>query len=95
MHPYIEKFKAHIPEQQPEDNDLLDMLYQCCIEEHPIGDIRTQSLFATLDTYFLRLSPQEQDGLLDLICGLCCEHERLAFLEGIRVGFRLADELDA
>ena len=50
--------------------------------------------FHSLDRILAKLSLQEYDQVWNLTCRLCSEHEKSAFLEGIRTAMRLTVELD-
>lgn len=96
MNPYIDRLIPYIAENHPgEDPSLLETPYSFFTEFHPIDSVVIQSCFRHLDDHFRHLTPKENDQVFDLICQLCAEHERLAFLEGIRVGACLIRELDS
>lgn len=33
------------------------------------------------------------DGVIDIVCSLCWEHEKAGFVEGVKVSIRLGQEL--
>lgn len=96
MNPYLSRLAEHITASPPSGDvqTMLDLIYQFYTEYHPIEGGRICSLFDNLESHFLHLSPREREILFDLVCELCCEHERLAFLEGLGVGARLVMELE-
>lgn len=100
MNPYIEKLKAQFAENPPcygytDANSLLEMLYLWYTEWNPINSEAIQNHFRQLEDFICVRTGKEYDNTLDLITALCSLHEKLAFLEGIRVGFQLSTELDA
>ena len=100
MNPYIEKLKAQFAENPPcygymDANSLLEMLYLWYTEWNPINSKAIQHSFCKLEGLICTRTGKEYDNALDLITSLCAQHEKLAFLEGIRVGFQLSTELDA
>ena len=38
-------------------------------------------------------SSDETEEFIDAVCALCSEHEKVAFIEGIQLGVRLAQEV--
>ena len=99
MHPILEKTKAQLLAQPANcssaDTDaLLKMLYIQYTALHPIDSAAIRSSFDAVNQVIGRLSVREDDLMTDLVCRLCGEYERAAFLEGLRVGARLFTELD-
>lgn len=39
-------------------------------------------------------SSDETEEFVDTVCALCSEHEKVAFIEGIQIGIRLAQEVN-
>jgi hypothetical protein len=39
-------------------------------------------------------SSDETEEFIDAVCALCSEHEKVAFIEGIQIGIRLAQEVN-
>ena len=98
MNAIIEKLKEHLL-QQPvnygyDDADsLLQMLYYYYTVANPISSDAIRRKYEAVINHIDRLSVQQSDSIFDLICELCLEHERCAFIEGIHVGVRLTTEL--
>lgn len=100
MNSYITHLKKQLLEQPlnygyQDAKSLLDMLYCCYSENNPIGDSSIRKSFSVLDSYLSRLTLAENDLITDTVCDLCLQHERLAFLAGIRIGVLLFSELEA
>lgn len=98
MHPYIERLRQEMEANPPcygyrAANSLLDMLYMWYVEWNPINSEQIRSDFFALETYWRGCTDKEIDEAFDVVSRLCRNHEQLAFLEGIRVGVRLATEL--
>lgn len=98
MNPYIQSLKARLASSSPDYGDgdistLLEFLWQAYTDRNPISNDRIRALFLKLEPIFAGLPPQDCDALFDTVSSLCAAHERAAFLEGIRVGARLAMEL--
>ena len=41
------------------------------------------------------MSLQEMDRILDPVCSLCRSHQRTGFIEGVKIGVKLREELTA
>ena len=76
-------------------NSMLEFLWRIYTEQNPIDNVKIKSLFLDLGAIFKKLSLEEADQLFDVTCHICIEHERLAFIEGMRVGVLLMEELKA
>lgn len=66
-----------------------ELLYEYYTEENPIDTEEIRESFREIDQVIRKLSVQENDRVFTLTCRLCSQHERLAFLEGLRVGMQL------
>ena len=95
----VEVLKEHVTENPPDFGDgdaksILDMLY-CKYEDHnrfETPEIKKgfKEIYSQLD----HLPLQEMDRYIDTTCHLCREHEMSGFTEGVKVGIRLAMELE-
>lgn len=98
MHPYIERLKEELDRNPPcygypDANSLLEMLYLWYAEWNPINSEQIRLDFRELGSYFCGCTERRIDEAMDIVTRLCKNHEQLAFLEGLRVGIRLANEL--
>lgn len=98
MNPYIKELNDYLTKHTPEygykDVDsLLEMLYMVYAEFNPFNSEKQRSQFEILWDQFPDLTPKDQGIIFDIIDSICIEHERLAFLEGVRTGARLEMEL--
>ena len=98
MHPYIDRLKEELDKNPPcygykNANSLLEMLYMWYTEWNPINSQQIQRDYLDLEAQFCGAPEKRVDDVLDVITRLCRNHEQLAFLEGLRVGIRLANEL--
>lgn len=98
MHPYMERLKQELDKHPPnygypEVNSLLEMLYLWYVEWNPINSEEIRRDIFALETYMRGCTDKEADEAFDIVSRLCQNHEQLAFLEGLRVGVRLATEL--
>lgn len=100
MDHYINQLNAWVAEQKPDYGDedldsLLDFLWRTYTELNPIqnDDIRRND--KALDAIMDSLPTEQSNRLFFSLCELCTLHEHQAFLDGIRLGVRLASELSA
>ena len=73
---------------------MLEMLYDCYLEQNSFETQQIKEDFHSLDRILGKLTLQEYDQVWNLTCRLCSEHEKSAFLDGIRTALRLTVELD-
>lgn len=98
MHPYIERLQEELKKNPPNygyrcANSLLEMLYMWYVEWNPINSAQIRQDFSVLEDCFFSGTDKKLDNALDVVTRLCQQHEQLAFLEGLSVGVRLAQEL--
>lgn len=72
---------------------ILDVLYWNYAENNPIDNPKIRNGFDDLRSKFPHLSMQEFDPVFNTVSELCLEHERGAFMDGIRLGAMLMEEL--
>lgn len=98
MTPYIHQIQTYIEQHQPqfghEDiHTIAELLYNCYTELNPIDTTEIRGGFREIDQIIRNLSIQDNDRVFAVVCQLCTQHERLAFLAGMRVGAQLLLEL--
>ena len=96
MNPYIEKLKQHIADSSPDFDDadsVLSLLYECYNENHPYDNEEIKADFNALYQAMNGMPLREMDKVIYPICKLCRDHEKAGFIEGIRLGVLLAQEL--
>ena len=71
----------------------MDALYTLYSAHHPIDDAPMREGFAELERQLSRLSLGQRNRVFRLICDIYSADEREAFLQGLRFGFLLAEEL--
>jgi len=63
---------------------------------HECNNTDNDTVKASFEDLYQRMhgmSLQDMDRIVDAVCTLCREHERTGFVEGIKVGIRLEQEL--
>ena len=96
MKQYIEKLKQHIADSPLDFGDadsVLGLLYECYNENHPYDDERIKADFNALYQAMNGMPLREMDRVIYPVCKLCRDHERAGFIEGIKLGMRLEQEL--
>ena len=96
MNPYLEKLKAHIEANPPNFGDgesVLTMLYEYHNENNPYDNEQIRADFNNLYQQMNGMPLREMDQIVYPVCRLCRDHERAGFIEGIRLGVLLVQEL--
>ena len=96
MNTFFEILKAHIEQHPPNYGDgesALTMLYECHNENNPYDNKQIKADFNELYQQMNGMPLREMDKIIYPICKLCRDHERSGFIEGIKVGIRLEEEL--
>ena len=91
IHKYIQALKADLSSQDSES--ILTMLYEAYSDHHPMEDTETKAAFESLYQAMNGMELQEMDRIIYPICTLCRTHQQSGFIEGVKVGLRLEQEL--
>ena len=78
----------------PDADTVLELLYNTYYEHVCTDD--TDEIKQAFDALYNALSDKtlkEKDAIIDLVCDLCRLHQQSGFIDGIRLGFRLAQEI--
>ena len=99
MNPYTEKLQAYLANRPvnrhwEDAQSILELLCYIYVEQNPIENSTILYQYQKLDQLLEDLSLRENDQLSDLICDICTEYARQAFLSGVHVGFSLFTELE-
>ncbi len=82
----------YIPSEDKHQQSILDDLWLKYSETRPVNkEVDLQE--TRLRPVFQELSLESSDILSGLLVDLCTAYQHAAFLEGIRIGFHLQDEL--
>lgn len=96
MKNYFEKLKIHIAENLPDFGDgesVLTLLYEAYAESNRMDDGTIKEDFNELYRQMNGMELREMDRIIYPVCTLCRDHQRSGFVEGIKIGVRLAAEL--
>ena len=78
----------------PDANTVLELLYNTYYEHVCTDD--TDEIKQAFDDLYNALSDKplkEKDAIIDLTCNLCRLHQQSGFIDGIRLGLQLAQEI--
>lgn len=76
------------------DSDtVLGMLYECYNENHPYDNEEIKADFSELYRQMNGMTLWEMDKVIYPVCKLCRDHEKAGFIEGIKTGIRIVEEI--
>ena len=97
MNEYVEALKRHEAEKPPnygsDANSILEMLFTYY---HECNNTDTDAVKAAFEDLYQRMHGmplREMDWIVDAVCALCRENEKAGFVEGVKVGIRLGEEI--
>ena len=96
MKQFIDTLKTHIQQHPPNYGDaesVLTMLYECHNENSPYDNEQIRTDFKELYQQMNDMPLREMDMIIYPVCKLCRDHEKAGFVEGIRLGVLLAQEV--
>ena len=96
MNPYVEKLNQHIADDPPNFGDadsVLGLLYECFNENHPYDNEQIKADFEELYRQMNGMPLREMDKIVYPVCMLCRDHEQAGFIEGVKLGMLLYEEL--
>lgn len=98
MKKYFEILKTYIAEHPPDYSDgnaqsILEMLYTCYNQYNRMDTEKVKAGFDDLYRHMNGIPLRDMDGIIDTVCTLCREHEKAGFVEGVKVGMQLKQEL--
>ena len=95
---FITRLKAYVEETIPRENlspeSLLEMLFNVYTEFNGFDNQIIREDFNNLYTAMNGKTLREMDQIIYPVCTLCRDHEKTGFQEGIKVGIRLAQEVN-
>ena len=96
MKEFFEKLKQRVAENPPnygDTNSVLGLLYECINENNPYDNDEIKADFEELYQRMNGMSLRDMDKVIYPVCKLCRDHEKAGFIEGVKVGIFLIDEL--
>ena len=93
---FLQTLKKHVDSHAPNFGDgesVLTLLYETYAECNIIDDGTIKEDFNELYRLMNGMSLRDMDKIIYPVCTLCRDHQRLGFIDGIKVGIRLREEL--
>ena len=76
-----------------DEDSILEMLFECYNAQNDLYNDRIRQDFEKLYEAMNGKTLREKDEVIYATCSLCRSHAEQGFIEGIRVGMRLAQEV--
>ena len=96
MKNFYDVLNRYISENQPNFGDgesVLTLLYEAYSECNRMDDAQIKADFEELYRLMNGIPLREMDKIIYPVCTLCRGHEKAGFVEGVKVGIRLLQEL--
>lgn len=100
MNEYVATLRKYVAENPPnygdgDANSILEMLFAYY---HECNNTDTDAVKADFENLYRRMhgmSLRKMDRIVDAVCTLCRDHEKAGFVEGVKIGIRLFEELQS
>ena len=93
MNDYLTALQTHLNTQQSTDQNILGLLYDAYNDTTGMDNEEIKADFELLYQLMNGKPLQEIDEIIYAVCTLCRDHERAGFVEGVKVGIGLGQEL--
>ena len=93
MNDYLTALQTHLTTQQSTNQNLLDLLYDAYNDTTGMDNEEIKADFEELYQLMNGKPLQEIDEIIYAVCTLCRDHEKAGFVEGVKVGIGLGQEL--
>ena len=93
MNDYLTALQTHLATQQSTNQNLLEMLFDAYNDTTGMDNEAIKADFERLYQLMNGKSLQEIDEIIYAVCTLCRDHEKAGFIEGVKVGIGLGQEL--
>ena len=93
---YIEALLAYArtePTDYGQGESVLTVLYECYSDSNRMDDAQIRADFKELYAQMNGMTIQEMDKIIYPVCSLCRDHQRVGFVEGVKIGLLLAGEV--
>ena len=75
-------------------DSVLNLLYEAYSDCNPMVDAQIKAGFYELYRLMNGVPLEKMDEIINPVCFLCREHERLGFVHGVQIGMLLEQELE-
>ena len=96
MKQFYDVLRKSISERRPNFSNgdtVLAMLYEAYSECNQMEDAQVKAAFEELYHQMNGMELHEMDRILDPVCSLCRSHEQAGFVEGVKIGLQLRNEI--
>ena len=93
MNDYLTALQTQLTTQQSPNQNLLDLLYDAYNDTTGMDNEEIKADFEELYQLMNGKPLQEIDEIIYAVCTLCRDHEKAGFIEGVKVGIGLGQEL--
>ena len=93
MNDYLTALQTHLTTQQSTNQNILDLLYDAYNDTTGMDNEAIKADFEKLYQLMNGKPLQEIDEIIYAVCTLCRDHEKAGFVEGVKVGIGLGQEL--
>lgn len=93
MNEYLTALQTHLVPQQSTNQNILDLLYDAYNDTTGMDNEEIKADFERLYQLMNGKPLQEVDEIIYAVCTLCRDHEKAGFIEGVKVGIGLGQEL--
>ena len=93
MNEYLTALQTHLTTQQSPNQSILEMLFDAYNDTTGMDNEAIKADFEELYQLMNGKPLQEIDEIIYAVCTLCRDHEKAGFIEGVKVGIGLGQEL--
>ena len=96
MKNFFDVLNRYVSENQPSFGDgesVLTLLYEAYSECNRLDDAQIKADFNELYRLMNGMELRDMDKIIYPVCMLCRDHQRSGFVDGVKVGMSLADEV--
>ena len=93
MNEFMVALQTHLTTQQSTNQNILDLLYDAYNDTTGMDNEEIKADFEELYRLMNGKPLKEIDEIIYTVCTLCRDHERAGFIEGVKVGIGLGQEL--
>ena len=93
MNDYLTALQTHLAAQRTTNQNLLEMLFDAYNDTTGMDNATIKADFEELYRIMIGKPLKEIDEIIYTVCTLCRDHEKAGFVEGVKVGIGLGQEL--
>ena len=90
---YLTALQTHLATQQPTNQNILDLLYDAYNDTTGMDNEAIKADFERLYQLMNGKPLNEIDEIIYAVCILCRDYEKAGFVEGVKIGIGLGQEL--